>query len=137
MNDNVEIKVSEQLIMPVIQARINAAIVDAIGDKEALIAKMVELAMQQKVDYEGNKGKYSSDNKYDMVEMLTKKAIRDAVQEALVEWVAQNKQIVKDQLIKQLNKKPSMLVKAVFQGMVKSFSDTYRLTVDVSPKEEY
>jgi hypothetical protein len=114
---NVEIKVGKELIEPIIRAKINAAIIDALGDPEALLSHMVNRAMQTKVNENGKIDKYSSYNKYDFVEVLCKKEIHKAVVIAVREWITSHGPQIEKAVAAHMNRKTNPFAKALVSGL--------------------
>ena len=92
MSDNsmVSLKVDEQMVSKILEKQIQAAIVAQLGNQDKLIEKAVGVALSEKVSDNGTVSKYSSDNKYDFLEVLATKSVREAATEALKEWLAEN-----------------------------------------------
>ena len=130
----VNIEVGKGLVEPIIRAKINAAIVEAIGDPQAFLRQAVHVALKQKVQSDGTPCKYSSDRGFDLVEVLAKKAIREAVTDAMKEWVEEQRAALTEVVKKEIAKRPSALAKALVQGMAQTFSNTYRMHVSVEAK---
>ena len=71
-NNLLSLKIDDSVIKPIVEKQIQAAIVTAIGNKEDLIDSLVKTALHQKVNSNGNIGSYSSDNKFDFLDMVVK-----------------------------------------------------------------
>ena len=74
-NGNVSLSISKELVNPIIQAKINEAIISALGGQDELIRKSVDAIMNTKVNDQGKVSSYSSDNKYTMLEIIAKNKI--------------------------------------------------------------
>ena len=128
---DVSLSLSKEVVQPIIEAKIQAAIVAAIGDPQRLIELMVERTMKEKVSRDGTKGQYSSDNKYTLVEAVSMAAVRAAVRKALVEWVAEHQTHLEAEVKKYLAKSPGKLARMLTDGFAGVFANKYRFTMDV------
>lgn len=102
----VSLKIDEAMVSSVLEKQIQAAIVQQLGNQDDLIAQAVKVALSQKVNNKGKVGEYSSYNKYDFLEVLAGKSIREAAKAALHEWLEENKGKIRDAVLKEL-KTPS------------------------------
>ena len=132
--DVVSITVDESVVRPIIEKRIQAAIVKELGETDSLIERMVALALSQKVNMDGNVGQYSSDNKYDFIEAICGKAVRKAAEEAMKEWASSNAEKVKQAVIKELAKpnRQRTMAKAFADAVEESVRCHWRMTCNVS-----
>lgn len=104
MSNMINLGINEDIVKPILEKQIEAAVIANIGDPTELIQKVVSRALNQKVDRNGNVSGFSSDNKYTYLEVLTNESIQSAANEALHEWTDKNKKIIKELVIKELNK---------------------------------
>jgi hypothetical protein len=134
MSDQVDIKISQDLIKPIIQTKIQAAIVDAMQGSDHMIAQVVKLICDQKVDSRGGISRYGSDNKYRYIDILCKNAISDAARAAITEWVERDKKLIQAEMLKQMQTKryASKMAKSVADGLAEAVKSSWRFKVDVS-----
>lgn len=119
----VSLNIDEKAIFPIIEKQIQAAIVANLGNTTDLVERMVGLALHVKVGVNGNRAKYDSDNKYDFMEAIVGKTIRDAATGAMNDWLAQNSEKIRAAVLKEL-KKPSRQT-----TMAKAFADAVESAV--------
>lgn len=134
------LELNEEMVKPIIEKQIQAAIMANIGKPEELIQKVVATALRQKVDKEGKISSYSSDNKFDYIDVLTGKAIRNAAQEALDQWLKENTQLVKAMVIKEMNnpERQNSLVSAFANAVEENLKCSWRFNCDISfTKDQY
>jgi hypothetical protein len=138
MENMINLGINADMVKPIIEKQIQAAIMANIGNPEELISKTVALAMRQKVDSKGHISNYSSDNRYDYLEVLTGNAIREAAKEALQEWLKDNQQLVKKMVIKEMNRpeRQKSLVGAFVNAVEDSLNCSWRFYCDVHFKED-
>jgi|GEM_PF-4736430 len=118
MQNMINLGINEDMVKPILQKQIEAAVLARLGNTEELIRKTVSFALNEKVDKNGNVSTYRSDNSYDFLELLVGKAIREAAEESLRDWLKDNVQIVKAMVTKEMNNPER-------QGtLIKSFADT-------------
>jgi len=133
-NEMMSLQINEDMVKPILEKQIQAAVIANIGNPEKLIEKVVAGALSQKVNREGNVDRYSSDNKYDYLEILTTQAIRTAAKEALKQWLADNQELLKAAVIKELNKPARLktIVGAFADAAEKSFKSDWRFDCGVT-----
>lgn len=102
----VSLKIDETMVTSVLEKQIQAAIVQQLGSQDELIAMAVKMALSQKVDQNGKVDQYDNYNKYDFLEVLASKSIREAAKAALQEWLAENSKKIRDAVLVEL-KTPS------------------------------
>lgn len=129
MSDQLEFKVSEGLVRPIIEAKINSAIIEAMGGHERMIVEMVTAFMNQKVDGEGKTGGYNSNKP--RYEWLTHKLLEDAVRKALQDYLDTKKEVLAREVQKFFSSKKgtNLLVEAVANGVLSGLGKTWRTTI--------
>jgi hypothetical protein len=127
------LEINESMVKPILEKQIQTAILANIGNPEELISKIVSLAMKQKVNSNGEISQYSSDNRFDYLEIITGNAIREAAQEALKQWLEENTQLVKAMVIQEMNKpeRQKSLVAAFANAVEESLSCSWRFNCDI------
>lgn len=140
-NDNlVNLQVNPELIQPIIKAKIQEAILEAMGGKDNLIEKAVNQIFQQRVNESGNVSSYSSDNKYTWLDITVTKHIKDAVRDSMQELLAVKKEEIKAEMLKQLSSKKSLekFAGALIDAQVRSISNTWmtKINVEIDPKAD-
>lgn len=130
----INLEINENVVKPILEKQIQAAILANIGNPEELIQKVVSTALSQKVDSDGRVSRYSGDNKYDYLDVLTTKSIQKAAEEALRDWLEENSQLVKEAVIKELNKpaRQHSIAKAFADAVESSLQCSWRFGCDIS-----
>lgn len=138
MENMINLGINEDMVKPILEKQIQTAIMANIGNPEELIEKVISVALKQKVDRNGDISRYSSDNEYDYLEILTGQAIREAAKEALREWLDENKQLVKKMVIKEMNKpeRQKSLVGAFANAVEDSLNCSWRFKCDINFTKE-
>lgn len=128
---DLDMKISGDLVREIIDAKIKTAIVSELGKERALISHAVDQLMSVKVNYAGKVTGSSYDDKYNLVEALTRVAIRDAVNAAIREWVAENATALKEQVAKELQRKAKGMASAMVKGLGESLDgQSWRLSIN-------
>ena len=133
MSDQVDIKISQDLVKPIIEAKIQQAIAEGLNSSNQMIEAVASRILTTKVSVDGTKSRYSSDNKYTYMEYLSQDIITTAAKAALAEWVETRKKEIKECLYKQmsLKKNANILVQAVMNGLVESTKCKYRFSMNI------
>ncbi|HUV85187.1 MAG TPA: hypothetical protein VMV86_05710 [Methanosarcinales archaeon] len=104
MSEMMSLQLDQNMVKVVLEKQIQSAILANMGDADKLIEKVVGTALHEKVNRDGVKSNYSSENVHDFLEVLTGKAIREAAKDALKDWLETNKVLVKEAVYKELSK---------------------------------
>jgi hypothetical protein len=121
-------EVDENLVAPIIRDQIAAAVVTQLGNTDELIRRMVHLALTVKTQSDGTISKYSSDNRYDFVEAISAKAIREAAQSAVQKIVEDQKPAIQAAIEAELKRAPKKTAAAIIDGFVEGAKHPYKLT---------
>lgn len=127
------LQVDEQLIAESAKNVIQAAVVAALGDRDALIGSIVNTILNKEVDEDGNKPRYSSDKKYSLLEVYVKRAVMTAAKEAVQEMVEENRSEFKKLLKKQLTESKTLdtFTRSFVDGAMEAVSNKYRAKIDI------
>ncbi|MEE9223080.1 MAG: hypothetical protein V3V40_06445 [Nitrosomonadaceae bacterium] len=135
MNDkemNMNFKIPSDVVESAVKGKINAAIASELGDPAAIINKFVEIALAEKVDVNGKKDRYSSSNNYSFIDAMAGKLIRDAAEEALKEYFADNKEAIKNAVKKEVAKSPAKMAKVFMDGITRGMEATYSSSINIT-----
>lgn len=138
MADNdaiVSMNVDKALVERIVREKIQAAVVAALSQEHTMIEKAVALCLSAKVDSSGNYTNRDYENHGTLLEVLAKNAIKEATKAALVEWCAENKEIIKKHIKARFQKDNKDLAESFFDGMMKSMSSSYYLNVNFKSPE--
>lgn len=127
MAGEVNVNVSSDLIMPIIQAKIEAGIVEALrqSGSEGLIEQVVCKVLHRKVSCDGSVSNYSSDNRYDYLAILCQKGIAEAANGAIKAVLDSRKAEVQAAIEAELKKHATQtkLARALVDGVCGIFAD--------------
>lgn len=127
MADGVNINVSQDLILPIIQAKIEAGIIEALhqsGNGQGLIEQVVHQVLHRKVQYDGSVSSYSSDNRHDYLAILCQKGITEAANGAIKAVLESRRAEVQAAIEAELKKHATQtkMAKALIDGVCDIFT---------------
>lgn len=129
-------QIPKDVIEPIIQAQVSSAVLAALGDSKGIVEKAVAAILNAKVDNDGKASSWHSASDIAWVQWMMREAVKKAAKQAVEEFFAQNKEIVKSQIASELRKKNSPLAKQLINAMVGAMTNEstlkYRLSVTVS-----
>jgi hypothetical protein len=121
------------LIKPAIEAKVNAAVIEALGSMDHLIIRVVEQIMTQKVNHEGKHESYDSYNKVPWLTWAVEDATKTAIKKAIQEHISTNSDKIKAAIDTEMRKSKSPLVQslvtAMAEGIAKATAEEYRIKV--------
>jgi high-affinity K+ transport system ATPase subunit B len=128
----VKFEVDPKLVEPIIRDQIAAAVVASLGDPADMIRQMVTLSLEQKVNADGIVSQYSSENRFDLIEALSAKAIREAAKEAIQRVVRESAPLIEAEITRQIKAAPKKTAAAVMAGFMglASQPSNYRLSAN-------
>lgn len=134
MADNAQLPIPKEILEPYLKQAVSASIMQLMGDNGmTFVAAAVQNSLQQKVDSNGRASNYSSDAPY--VEWLAKNTIQKIALETINGMAEQLRPSIEDAVKKSLQKNNSALAKALVDGMVKSLSSQWSVSIKVSDSD--
>lgn len=138
-NDSaVSIQVGPDVIKPIVEAKIQAALVEALGGNSNIIENAVRAIMYAKVDSEGrfSTNNYSGDKS--LIEWTCAKLVKQAGEEAIREYIATKKDVLVAEFKKQFAKKSKTIAEKMVDGILDSANARwgFNLTVDYKEKKD-
>jgi uncharacterized membrane-anchored protein YjiN (DUF445 family) len=138
MPGDVEIKVGADLVRPVLEAKIQAAIASELHNADGLMHAAIAAALSVKVNDKGRVDKSDYYNRETLIEWLAKTAIHKAAEAAIREWVEKQQPKLQKALEQQLAKKTGGIAKAMVEGLAETLKDNWKFNVTcnfVTPKD--
>lgn len=139
MADSATLALPMDLIRPAIEAKVNEAVISALGGSKRLIEELVVQIMNRKVDENGKLSDYSSYNKHPWLSVVVRKIVEEAIQKSVTEYVATKTDEIRAAIDAEMRKSKSPLVQSLItsmaDGMAKAVSERYRVSVAFSFKE--
>ena len=128
---DVSIAVSNEIIKPIIEAKIKAALLEGLGsNRERVLEEIISKLLMTKVDHDGKVSNYSSGMPW--LEWLVKDLVTRVTREAMTELVQNQKpELVK--AIRQVLKKRTMSIAENFVDSLEGAAkDNWRTSVNIT-----
>ena len=110
------VQLPKDLIEAAIRSEVSTALVKAFGEHKVIIDRIVSSVLTQKVDREGKKScGYNSDIEF--VQWAAEDCLRKVVTEIMTAELVRYKTTIKENIIQQLSKKNSPLLKQLIESM--------------------
>ena len=113
-------QIPREVIEPIVQAQVSAAVIAALGSQADLIASAVGRVLNQKVDSEGKSGGYGADTSW--VQWMMNNCLRKACQKAIEEAMTVHQEKVRAAIVSQLTGARSKLLNELATSMVRGAS---------------
>jgi hypothetical protein len=127
----VNVQIGKDLIQPIIEAKIQAAIVDALSGYEGLVSQAIARVMNQKVNHEGKRDQYDSYNKYPFIEVICQQRIQEAVRVSLDKWLASKQPQIEAAVEKEMSRRTGSLARDFVAGLQNSIKHSWTTKLDV------
>jgi hypothetical protein len=135
---NATLQVPNDVIDPIIRAEVTKAIIAAMGNQGAILTQAIASILNTKVDSDGKPSNYSSNNEKTWMDWAVGNAIRSAAKEAITEIMTQQKEGIKNEMVRQLQTKNSPLVRQFVEGIISAASHPdvlkYRISIAYDEK---
>src|SRR5690625_18034 len=136
-----DLKVDENAIGQVVKTVIESSIVEALGAKDQLVEQAVKTMLSTKVDEKGQKPRYSSDEKYNLIEYYVQKSTQDLLKQLVGEILEENREAFKLEVKKQLSSERSIsaFTKSMIDGTIEGLDNywTPTMSISFSKNEDY
>ncbi|QDU61272.1 hypothetical protein Pan216_21260 [Planctomycetes bacterium Pan216] len=122
-----EVKIGDDVVKPIVEAKIQAAIIEVLGNEKGLIERVVGSIINRKV----KEREYSS-NTIPWIEHVCRDVIRDATEQAIQEWAKSNQGVLVEEFKRQFGQKKThtAMVKAMLDGMIEASASRFRFKVE-------
>lgn len=130
-----KITIDQEVIDGIIKAEVATAVVKALDGTEQFTKALVEKALNIKVNPKnGEPSTYQGSIPY--VEFCSMRAIRTAVDEAIVEAFQEKQKEIYEATKKLVARHPNKLAKALVDGLQKSVSASWRPAINITLKSQ-
>lgn len=139
----VSMSVDPEVVNAIIRKNIETSLLTAMGnekEKGAVLDAIVMSAMKTKVNSDGKISSYSSDNKYEYLEIKVQQILRGAVVSALDEYVAQKESALKKKVKKSIEDNAGDIANSLVKSFAESAGTSWRFKVNLevdTKKDEY
>lgn len=134
MNKNLaSFSLDQELLNPIIETHIKGAIANILGNPEQVMEKVITQIMTHKVNERGDISNYSSDNRYNYVDVVFRNVITKVAKEEIENWAKTNADTIRESIRKQLSTKKAQdsFAKSVVDGLVRCVGNNYRISADM------
>jgi len=130
----VNLSIPNEVTQPIVAAKIQEAVLAALGGSEKIVAGVIHQICNTKVDASGHTPRYDSDAKHTWLDFHVTKIIQEEVKKELQEQIKTNAQAIKDELIKQLQTKKgaSKVAEALLSSLNGTFDSGWRSHIQVT-----
>lgn len=127
-DDGVNIKVGNDLIKPIIEAKITAAILSALDDKDRILSSIVDRILRQKVDEQGRPTNY---NGQPVIDQILQTSLHNMVRESFTEWINENNGALKEMVKKELVKRSKSIAENFVSDLATEKINSWRFGINV------
>lgn len=131
---DVQLSISQEVVKPIVEAKIQAAILSALSSEKDIIESAVEKILNVKVDSDGKTSTYSSSIPY--LQWLTNNAIQSAAKAALQQYVEDQKPKIQAALKKAISMRIDDVCAQMMSCLIETTRDSYAVNVGVEFKQK-
>lgn len=130
----VNLSIPQEVTQPIVAAKIQEAVLAALGGSEKIIAGVIHSICNTKVDANGNTPRYDSDAKHTWLDYHVTSIIQQEVKKELQEQIKVNAEGIKNELIKQLQTKKgaSKVAEALLSSLNGTFASGWRSNITIN-----
>lgn len=137
-NSLATVNISPELIQPIIEQHIKAALVQALGKSDQIIDSVVNKILYSKVDSTGRVNDYSSYNTNTYMDFVFRTTIEAAVKEEVSKWAQENTAAIRAAIVKQMSTKKNTesFARAMIDGVANCMKSTHQTFVKMEFKSD-
>jgi uncharacterized membrane protein YheB (UPF0754 family) len=136
MADDPTFKIPRDVIQPIIEAKVAAALIEALGNQQWLVQNCITKVLDEKVNDSGTKAEnFYADRAPTFLQWALRSCIQAQVKKILQDQVELHKEVIAKSLKTELEKKNSPLVKQLIEGMTTGFTKSLQFQIEVKAKE--
>jgi len=128
---DVNLSISQEVVRPIIEAKIQAAIVAQLADSGQLLQAVVTRVLQQKVDVNGKPDGYYDKN-LTYIQYLCESCIRQAATAAVVEAAEKMKPELQKAIVKEIQKRATGLASTMVDYFEQATKSSYNIRANVT-----
>ncbi len=131
-DENMQFPIPNSVLEPYIKQAVSTAITAALGDGTKLVQMAVQQALATKVNSEGRiDSRYTSDNKYNLVEIVAKNKIIEIARVTISEMAEQMRPKIKTEIEKYIKSQTNNIAKAMVDGVINGISSKFSISVEI------
>src|SRR5574342_133477 len=129
----VNLSIPQEVTRPIVAAKIQEAVLAALGGADKIVAAVVKQICETKVDSSGKVSSYQSDNKLSWLDVHVTKIIQEEVEKELKAQIKVSAESIKSELIKQIQTKKgaSKIAEALLSSLDGTFLSGWRSKIDI------
>lgn len=129
----INLGISPELVKPIVEQHIKAAITEAFGGSEKVIENVIHGILTQKVNESGTISSYSGDNRFNWIDVVLTKTIQEVAKEAIKEEISKSASVIKGVIVEQLRSKEGAdkVATAILDCMNDTFKDSWRSNIQI------
>jgi hypothetical protein len=127
------VQIDSSIVRSIVDARVQAAVLAELSKTTDILSGLVDTVCRQKVNYDGVVDSYGG-NRYNLVEVMCRKAIEKEIKNAIDLWVKSNAESIRKQMEKELdkNKLARKFIDAINQSLTAGFYTSVTVKVEES-----
>lgn len=125
-------QVDDNLVRPVVEAEIRAAIVRQLENIDDLVPKLVKAVLLAKVNSDGKVSDRDYNNRYDLLDIMCRDAIQQAAKVAMMEYIEESADELRVEVKRQIEASSSRLAKIFVNSLIGSLESSWRFTVKIT-----
>lgn len=128
-----DLNVDDNYLAECVKQTVIMGISEALNGKNEIVSQLVKSVLETKVDKNGNISSYGSDNRYTLLDIMTRKAIIEVAKEEFGKIVEESRPRIAKAIRAELEKKETMgdLTAAFLNAIEKELHCSYRMNVDI------
>lgn len=133
----VNLTIPKEVTQPIVAAKIQEAVLAALGGSDKIIAGVIHQICTTKVGKDGKVSGYSSDNTNNWLDFHVTDIIQKEIRQALLDQIKVSAEQIKEELIKQLmtKKGASKIAEALLASLDGTFKNTWTSKFEVKFEE--
>jgi hypothetical protein len=132
-NENATLPIPNAVLEPYIKAAVAASISGILGNGDEIVRKIVDHAMQQKVNDVGVVSRNSYENNQSFIEFLASSEIHKIARSAMNEMVAEMRPQIKTQIKRLISLRKDQIAEGLLNGLSAESGVQFDLTINGKP----
>lgn len=124
-------QVDDNLVKPVVEAEIRAAIVRQLENIDDLVPKLVKAVLLAKVNSDGKVSDRDYNNRYDLLDVMCRDAIQQAARVAMMEYIEESADELRIEVKRQIEASSGKMAKIFVDSLTGSLKTSWQFTVKV------
>lgn len=129
----VNLSIPQEVTQPIVAAKIQEAVLAALGGSEKIVAGVIHQICNTKVNHEGRVSSYDYENKTTWLDHHVTRIIQEEVKKELIEQIKTHSLTIKEELIKQLQSKKgaNKVAEALLSALDGTFGKSWTSNISI------